>query len=73
MIKGNNQIIAHNTVRNTIKNRNDIIILTEDCSNTNTWLYNNVQKESVPIEVLQVLPGYGPMPMGMKDILILDK
>ena len=26
MIKGNNQIIAHNTVINTINNRNDIIL-----------------------------------------------
>ena len=44
MIKGNNQIIAHNTVMNTINNRNDIIILAEDCSNTSTWLYNNLAK-----------------------------
>jgi len=44
MIKGNNQIIAHNTIVNTINNRNDIIILSEDCSNTNTWLYNNLAK-----------------------------
>ena len=44
MIKGNNQIIAHNTVTNTINNRNDIIILAEDCSNTSTWLYNNLAK-----------------------------
>ena len=42
MIKGNNQVIAHNTVVNTINNRNDIIILSEDCSNTSTWLYNNI-------------------------------
>ncbi len=42
MIKGNNQIIAHNTIINTVNNRNDIIILSEDCSNTNTWLYNNL-------------------------------
>ena len=42
MIKGNNQIIAHNTVMNTINNRNDIIILAEDCSNTSTWMYNNL-------------------------------
>ena len=27
MIKGNNQVIAHNTVLNTISNRNDIIIV----------------------------------------------
>ena len=44
MIKGNNQIIAHNTIMNTINNRNDIIILSEDCSNTNTYLYNNLAK-----------------------------
>ena len=44
MIKGNNQIIAHNTVVNTINNRNDIIILAETCSNTSTWLYNNLAK-----------------------------
>lgn len=42
MIKGNNQIIANNTVINTINNRNDIIILAEDCSNNSTWLYNNL-------------------------------
>ena len=42
MIKGNNQVIANNTVINTISNRNDIIILAEDCSNNNTWLYNNL-------------------------------
>ena len=42
MIKGNNQIIANNTVINTISGRNDIIILAEDCSNNNTWLYNNL-------------------------------
>jgi hypothetical protein len=49
MIKGNNQIIANNTVINTVdkdgnKVRNDIIILAEDCSNNNTWLYNNLAK-----------------------------
>jgi hypothetical protein len=42
MIKGNNQVIANNTVINSINNRNDIIILAEDCSNNNTWLYNNL-------------------------------
>lgn len=42
MIKGNNQVIANNTVINTINNRNDIIILAEDCSNNSTWLYNNL-------------------------------
>ena len=44
MIKGNNQIIAHNTILNTINNRNDIIILSEDCSNNSTYLYNNLAK-----------------------------
>ena len=44
MIKGNNQVIANNTVINTINNRNDIIILAEDCSNNSTWLYNNLAK-----------------------------
>ena len=42
MIKGNNQIIAHNTIINTQNNKNDIVILSEDCSNTNTWLFNNL-------------------------------
>jgi hypothetical protein len=42
MIKGNNQVIANNTVINSINNRNDIIILAEDCSNNYTWLYNNL-------------------------------
>ena len=46
MIKGNNQIIAHNTIINTQNNRNDIIILSEDCSNTNTWLYNNLAEKN---------------------------
>ena len=44
MIKGNNQISAHNTILNTINNRNDIIILSEDCSNNSTYLYNNLAK-----------------------------
>jgi hypothetical protein len=42
MAKGNNQIIAHNTILNTINNKNDIVLLSEACSNTNTWLYNNL-------------------------------
>ncbi|MCH1548137.1 MAG: hypothetical protein L7S44_06225, partial [Flavobacteriaceae bacterium] len=45
MIKGNNQIIAHNTIVNTQNNKNDIVILSEDCSNTNTWLYNNLAEK----------------------------
>ena len=45
MIKGNNQIIAHNTVINTQNNKNDIVILSEDCSNTNTWLFNNLAEK----------------------------
>ena len=51
MIKGNNQIIAHNTVLNTISNRNDIIILAEDCSNTNIWFCNNLAERIALIEV----------------------
>ena len=71
MIKGNNQIIAHNTVINTIKNRNDIIILTEDCSNTNTWLYNNVAERigSHRSATSFNLPDYGPMPMGTEGYI----
>ena len=71
MIKGNNQIIAHNTVLNTINNRNDIIILTEDCSNTNTWLYNNVAERigSHRSATSFNLPGYGPMPMGTEGYI----
>ncbi|MCP4911415.1 MAG: hypothetical protein GY907_11990 [Bacteroidetes bacterium] len=42
MAKGNNQIIAHNTILNTINGKNDIVLLSEACSNTNTWLYNNL-------------------------------
>ena len=42
MAKGNNQIIAHNTILNTKNGKNDIVILSEACSNTNTWLYNNL-------------------------------
>ena len=45
MIKGNNQIIAHNTIINTRNNKNDIVILSEDCSNTNTWLFNNLAEK----------------------------
>ena len=65
MIKGNNQIIAHNTVINTINNRNDIIILGEDCSNTSTWLYNNLAKRigSHRSSQLFSLPDDSPMPM----------
>ena len=32
MAKGNNQIIAHNTILNTINNKNDIVILSEALS-----------------------------------------
>ena len=45
MIKGNNQIIAHNTIINTQNNKNDIVILSEGCSNTNTWLFNNLAEK----------------------------
>jgi len=44
MAKGNNQIIAHNTILNTKNGKNDIVLLSEACSNTNTWLYNNLAK-----------------------------
>ncbi len=66
MIKGNNQIIAHNTVMNTINNRNDIIILAEDCSNTSTWLYNNLAKRIGSHRSSQSfsLSADSPMPMG---------
>ena len=66
MIKGNNQIIAHNTVMNTINNRNDIIILAEDCSNTSTWLYNNLAKRIGSHRSSQTfsLSADSPMPMG---------
>ena len=66
MIKGNNQIIAHNTVMNTINNRNDIIILAEDCSNTSTWLYNNLAKRIGSHRSSQSfsLNDDSPMPMG---------
>ena len=66
MIKGNNQIIAHNTVMNTINNRNDIIILAEDCSNTSTWLYNNLAKRIGSHRSSQSfsLSADSPMPIG---------
>ena len=66
MIKGNNQIIAHNTVLNTISNRNDIIILAEDCSNTNTWLYNNLAERigSHRSATAFSIPDDGPIPIG---------
>ena len=71
MIKGNNQIIAHNTVINTISNRNDIIILAEDCSNTNTWLYNNLAERigSHRSDVLFSAPSNGPMPTGTEGYI----
>ena len=71
MIKGNNQIIAHNTVINTINNRNDIIILAEDCSNTNTWLYNNLAERigSHRSDVLFSAPSNGPMPIGTEGYI----
>jgi hypothetical protein len=71
MIKGNNQIIAHNTVINTISNRNDIIILAEDCSNTNTWLYNNLAERigSHRSDALFSAPSNGPMPIGTEGYI----
>lgn len=71
MIKGNNQIIAHNTVLNTINNRNDIIILAEDCSNTNTWLYNNLAERigSHRSDILFSAPSNGPIPIGTEGYI----
>ena len=74
MIKGNNQIIANNTVINSIKNRNDIIILAEDCSNNNTWLYNNLagrigsHRSSTQFE----LDDDSPMPIGSDGYIMFD-
>ena len=66
MIKGNNQIIAHNTVLNTINNRNDIIILSEDCSNNSTWFYNNLAERigAHRSDATFSAPGTSPMPIG---------
>ena len=66
MIKGNNQVIAHNTVLNTISNRNDIIILSEDCSNNSTWFYNNLAERigAHRSDATFSAPGTSPMPMG---------
>mgnify|MGYP003322181897 FL=1 len=71
MIKGNNQIIAHNTVINSINNRNDIIILAEDCSNTNTWMYNNLAERigSHRSDVLFSAPSNGPIPIGTEGYI----
>ena len=71
MIKGNNQIIAHNTVLNTINNRNDIIILAEGCSNTNTWLYNNLAERigSHRSDILFSAPSNGPIPIGTEGYI----
>ena len=74
MIKGNNQIIANNTVINTISNRNDIIILAEDCSNNHTWLYNNLagrigsHRSSTQFQ----LSNNAPMPIGSKGYIMFD-
>ena len=74
MIKGNNQIIANNTVINSIKNRNDIIILAEDCSNNNTWLYNNLAGRigSHRSSTQFVLEDDAPMPIGSKGYIMYD-
>ena len=65
MIKGNNQIIAHNTIINTQNNKNDIVILSEDCSNTNTWLFNNLAEKigSHRSATSFSLSGNSPMPI----------
>ena len=74
MIKGNNQIIANNTVINTISDRNDIIMLAEDCSNNNTWLYNNLagrigsHRSSTQFE----LDDDAPMPIGSDGYIMFD-
>ena len=74
MIKGNNQIIANNTVINTINNRNDIIILAEDCSNNHTWLYNNLaerigsHRSSTQFE----LDDDAPIPIGSYGYIMYD-
>ena len=74
MIKGNNQIIANNTVINTINNRNDIIILAEDCSNNHTWLYNNLaerigsHRSSTQFE----LDDDAPIPIGSDGYIMFD-
>ena len=74
MIKGNNQIIANNTVINSIKNRNDIIILAEDCSNNNTWLYNNLAGRigSHRSSTQFVLDDDAPMPIGTDGYIMYD-
>ena len=74
MIKGNNQIIANNTVINTISNRNDIIILAEDCSNNNTWLYNNLAKQigSHRSSTQFLLSDDAPMPIGSDGYIFFD-
>ena len=74
MIKGNNQIIANNTVINTINNRNDIIILAEDCSNNNTWLYNNLAGRigSHRSSTQFVLDDDAPMPIGTDGYIMFD-
>jgi len=74
MIKGNNQIIANNTVINTISNRNDIIILAEDCSNNNTWLYNNLAGRIGSHRSSQDFstPNDGPIPIGTTGYILDD-
>jgi len=74
MIKGNNQVIANNTVINTISNRNDIIILAEDCSNNHSWLYNNLaerigsHRSSAQFE----LSDDAPIPIGSNGYVMYD-
>ena len=74
MIKGNNQIIANNTVINTINNRNDIIILAEDCSNNHTWLYNNLAERigSHRSSTQFQLSSNAPMPIGSDGYIMFD-
>ena len=74
MIKGNNQIIANNTVVNTISNRNDIIILAEDCSNNHTWLYNNLAERigSHRSSTQFQLSNDAPIPIGSMGYIMFD-
>ena len=74
MIKGNNQIIANNTVINTISNRNDIIILAEDCSNNHTWLYNNLAERigSHRSSTQFQLSNDAPIPIGSMGYIMFD-
>ena len=74
MIKVNNQIIDNNTVVNTISNRKDIIILSEDCSNNHTWLYNNLAERigSHRSSTQFQLSNDAPIPIGSMGYIMFD-